>query len=203
MDIKEEKQVHSRKDESLLSNRIGLETGLTHYYFGDGKGKTTTLIGLIIRALGHNLKPILIQFLKRHTIDETNKGFFMGEINFLKNYIDIRQFGSGKFVTPDTAKQRKEITSAKLGLKFAATQIMSGKYDIVALDEVVNAISMNLINIDDLVEIIKNKPDHVELICTGMVFYKKLVDVSDYVIGFNSINHPYKKGILARKGIEF
>ncbi|TXT67667.1 MAG: Cob(I)yrinic acid a,c-diamide adenosyltransferase [Promethearchaeota archaeon] len=203
MNIKKQRQLHSREDDGIFSNTTALEKGLTHYYFGDGKGKTTALIGLLIRALGHNLKPLLIQFLKRHTIDNTKNGFFMGEINFLKSHMEIKQFGSGKFVTPDTAKQKQEIASARLGLEFAATQIMSEKYDVVALDEVVNAISMNLISIDDLVKTIKNKPDHVEIICTGMLKYKKLVDIADYVVGFNCINHPYKKGILARKGIEY
>ncbi len=78
-------------------NQNNLKLGLIHYYFGDGKGKTTTLIGGIIRAYGHQLKPLLIQFLKLH--DETgNNGYFMGEIHFLKEVIPVEQFGSYHFV---------------------------------------------------------------------------------------------------------
>ena len=78
-------------------NQNNLKLGLIHYYFGDGKGKTTTLIGEIIRAYGHQLKPLLIQFLKLH--DETgNNGYFMGEIHFLKEVIPVEQFGSYHFV---------------------------------------------------------------------------------------------------------
>jgi cob(I)alamin adenosyltransferase len=203
MDIREKEQNHQSKSKFITLHGSRLTFGLTHYYFGDGKGKTTTLIGLIIRALGHNLKPLLIQFLKRHTPDEINDGFFMGEVNFLRHFIDIRQFGSGKFVNKERAKDKNEIKNAERGLKFATEQIMSGEYDVVALDEIVNAISMNLIELEDLIQLIKNKPDHVEIICTGMMFYKELGEIVDYAVSYNSFNHPYEKGILARKGIEY
>lgn len=192
-----------RNNKSIFSNKSHLKIGLTHYYCGDGKGKTTTLMGLIIRALGHNLNPILIQFLKQHIEDDNKNGFFIGEVHFLKQFIKIRQFGMGSFLTGKTSKNTKEIESIKKGFKFAVKTVNSGEYDLVALDEVVTAVSMHLIELNDLINLIKNKPNNVELIFTGMMFYKKLRDVADYVVSFNSINHPYNKGILARKGIDY
>ena len=180
-----------------------LNIGMTHYYFGDGKGKTTTLLGLIIRALGHNLNPLLIQFLKRHEPNRSKGGFFIGEIHFLKQFIKIKQFGNGEFVKEKTCKDQEIIRTAQKGLQYASKAVKSGKYDLVALDEVVNAISMNLIELEDLIQIIEQKPDHVEIVCTGMMFYKKLREVADYVVGYNSIEHPFKKGVMARKGIEY
>ncbi len=199
----EKNPISKRNYKSMFSNRSHLKIGLTHYYCGDGKGKTTTLIGLIIRALGHNLNPILIQFLKRHVKEDKKHGFFMGEIHFLKRFIEIRQFGTGSFLTGNMHKNTKEIESIRKGFKFAIDTVNSGKYDLVALDEVVTAVSMHLIELNDLINLIKNKPNNVELIFTGMMFYKKLRDVADYVISFNSINHPYNKGIIARKGIDY
>jgi cob(I)alamin adenosyltransferase len=178
-----------------------IKVGLTHYYCGDGKGKTTTLLGLIVRALGHGLRPILIQFLKRHKGYDGN--FFMGEVNFLENFIEIKQFGSGRFLVNSNLNDPDEIETAQKGFDYAFQAIKSKDYDMVALDEVVTAVSLNLIQLDDLVDLIQNKPTNLELIITGMMYYKKLKQVSDYVISFNSISHPYNRGIMARKGIDY
>jgi cob(I)alamin adenosyltransferase len=199
----EKNSLHKSNHKSMFSNNSHLKIGLTHYYCGDGKGKTTTLIGLLVRALGHNLNPILIQFLKQHREKGNMDGFFIGEIHFLKQFIDIRQFGTGSFLTGDIPENSKENESIKEGFKFAVETVKSGKYELVALDEIVTAVSMNLIELNDLINLIKNKPNNVELIITGMMYYKKLRDVADYIVSFNSIDHPFNKGILARKGIDY
>ncbi|TXT66252.1 MAG: Cob(I)yrinic acid a,c-diamide adenosyltransferase [Promethearchaeota archaeon] len=181
-----------------------LNRGLIHYYFGNGKGKTTTLIGSIIRGLGHGLKPILIQYLKSHNNGEDGrKGYFMGEIHFLQPFIEIKQFGTGDFINSGKSKSDKDIKLAEKGFEFAQKIIYSGKYDIVGLDEIINAISLNLIDMDELITLLKQKPNHIEVIITGAMYYKKLVNIADYSIGYNCYRHPYEEGVEARKGIEF
>jgi len=187
----------------ILQNHFKLEEGLIHYYYGDGKGKTTTLIGSIIRGLGHGLKPVLIQFLKLHDEKDDGKGYFMGEVNFLKNFIPVKQFGSGSFIKVGEKENSSNKRIIRDGLEFMKKTIEEGKYDIVALDEVINLISFQFISVEDLIEILENKPEHVEIICTGAMYYKQLKAISDYVIQFNCLTHPYYEGIQARKGIEF
>lgn len=196
-------QFKENQGREFITNQSKLQKGLIHYYYGDGKGKTTTLIGLIIRALGHGLKPILIQFLKLHDETDNGKGYFMGEVNFLEGIIPIKQFGSGNFVKPENKTSDSDKKIAKQGVEFMENIILEGNYDIVALDEVINIISLNFLEVEELLELREDKPDHVEVICTGAMYYKELKDYADYVIQFNCLTHPYYEGIDARKGIEF
>jgi cob(I)alamin adenosyltransferase len=197
-----ETQKENLKGKTELS-RDKLEPGLIHYYFGDGKGKTSSLFGATIRALGNNLKPIIIQFLKLNSGDDENGSYFMGEIDFLNKFIPIYQFGSGKFINPHG---KPSILNRKLiqkGFEFTKETILKGEYDFVGLDEIINAISLNLIDLDELTSLLEKKPEHVEVVCTGFMYYSKLKNISDYVVSFSSINHPYDQGIEARKGIEY
>jgi len=180
-----------------------LKLGLIHYYFGDGKGKTSTLIGGIIRAHGHQLKTILIQFLKLHDATRDHSGFFMGEIEFLKNIIPIKQFGAYNFVYSAETASDDDKMRAKNGFEYAKRAVLSSNYDLVALDEIIDVIALKLINLDDFLELLQTKPDHVEVICTGYTYIKEVKDIADYVIQFKCDKHPYTQGIEARPGIEY
>lgn len=180
-----------------------LDNGLIHYYHGNGKGKTSTLIGSLIRAHGHGLKVILIQFLKLHDEKESIKGYFMGEIHFLKNIIPVKQFGTGKFVYTSDSALLEDLEKAQEGLYCVKKAILSGKYDIVAIDEIADAIDLGLINLNDFMDILDVKPKHVEIIFTGYKYIEALVRIADYVTNIEMIKHPYYTGMDARKGIEF
>lgn len=180
-----------------------LEPGLIHYYWGYGRGKTSTLIGTIIRALGHNLKPILIQFLKLHDESATHSGFFIGEVNYFKDIIPIKQFGGYNFIMSPQSATEDDYERAQNGLQFAQKIVQSGKYDLVALDEIVDTIPLKLIELEDLIHLLEKKPDHVEIIMTGHVKYDDLIDLSHYVTEYKPIQHPYYLGYDARPGIEF
>jgi len=180
-----------------------LEFGLIHYYYGEGRGKTSTLIGTIIRAIGHGLKPILIQFLKRHDENSSHSGYFMGEINFLRKIMPVKQFGTFEFIYPDKEISKDIFKKSEDGLICAKKAIQSEKYDLVALDEIALAITLHLIPLDDVLDMLKNKPEHVEIILTGASFVKELKDISNYVTQYTCIEHPYFKGYNARPGIEY
>jgi len=188
---------------NLKSNEnIHLKIGLIHYYYGNGRGKTSTSIGTIVRAIGHGLKPILIQFLKLHDENSKHSGFFIGEIHFLKKFIPIKQFGGYKFLYPEKVI-KEDINRANEGLKCAKEAIFSEKYDLVVLDEISEAIALKLIDINDVVEILKNKPEKVEVILTGAAYIKELEEISNYCTRYDLVNHPYYNGYEARPGIEF
>lgn len=176
--------------------------GFIHYYYGNGRGKTSTTIGTIMRALGHGFKPYLIQFLKLHDADKSHSGYFMGEINYLKDHIPIKQYGSFKFVNLRKPKE-EDVKRGREGLEWSKKIINSGEYDLVVLDEIVDIVKLKMISIDELMEVLENKPPHVEVIVTGHFGYKKLLSIAHYITYFSLIHHPYYEGYKARKGIEF
>lgn len=169
--------------------------GTVQVYTGDGKGKTTAAIGQAIRAIGHGFKVIMIQFMK-------------GKINYgeleASNRIPgftIEQWGRPDFVCKDNPDQ-EDIELAQKGLARAKEVVMSGEYDIVILDEINITMDFGLIPLNEIIELIKNKPKHVELILTGRYVSKEIIEIADLVTEMKEVKHHYQKGIQARKGIE-
>ncbi|MFW9969492.1 MAG: cob(I)yrinic acid a,c-diamide adenosyltransferase [Candidatus Odinarchaeota archaeon] len=177
-------------------SRKRLKEGFVQVYFGRGKGKTTAAIGQAIRAIGHGFKVYMIQFMKGN--------YKYGEIEAIKNIpnFELKQFGS-----PDLIAEPSDfdIEEGKRALDYANEIIMSDEYDIVILDEIGVAISMNVIPIEPVLELIKSKPDKVELILTGgPKMHPKIKELADLVTEMRMIKHYYSsKGISARYGIEY
>ena len=168
---------------------------MIHVYTGDGKGKTTAALGLIIRALGSEKKVCLIQFMKK------DQGY--GEIKFLKscNRIEIYQYGSGNFVDP-SKPEKIDLTEAEDAYEKAKSILREGNHDILVLDEINTAVAWGLISLKkqlSLMELTENR----ELIMTGRSANNEIIDRADLVTEMKSIKHYYQKGIKARKGIEF
>jgi len=173
-----------------------LEKGLVQVYTGNGKGKSSAAFGLVLRAIGRGLKVYMIQFIKG--------GFDYGElyvVNKLPN-LTLKAFGRGKFVTAKPP-EKKDIKLAKEALKLAKEIVESGEYDIVILDEVNVALNLKLIEAEKVLELIKSKPKHVELVLTGRCAPKEIIEVADLVTEMKEVKHPYNKGYQARKGIEY
>ena len=160
------------------------------------KGKTTAAIGQGIRATGHGFKVYMIQFMKGN--------YKYGEIEAIKHIpnFDLKQFGS-----PDLIAEPGEfdLEEGKKALNHAKDIIMSNEYDIVILDEVGVAISMNVIHVEPVLELIKNKPENVELILTGgPKMHPKIKELADLITEMRMVKHYYSsKGITARYGIEY
>ena len=180
--------------------------GLVHVITGDGKGKTTSSLGLALRALGNNLRVHMIQFLKSG---------FTGEVYSAKKLgFEIEQFGvdaikqkqlsefkdmTGTFVfNPDI----KEKEAALLGWEHAKNTIKSGKYDVIILDEINCVLAKELVPLHEVLEIAKSH-GKVEIVMTGRDAPKELIDAADYVNVVQGIKHPWQKGIVARRGIEY
>ena len=170
--------------------------GLVQVFTGDGKGKTTAALGTALRALGHGLKVFVVVFMKGN--------YPYGEWEALSRFPNatVVRFGFLDFTDPNNVKP-EEREQAKLALTAAREAVASGEYDLVILDEVNIAAAWNLIGIDDVCRLIRDKPSHVELILTGRRADKKLVELADLVTECIKVKHPYDKGTLAREGIEF
>ena len=167
--------------------------GLTQIYTGNGKGKTSAALGLALRASGHNLKVIFIQFLK---------GTICGEHKFISKYSPfeiIKINGDDCFYKP-----KEELAQlARTTLEIAYRSLTDGEYDIVILDELFMALQMRLITMDEILYLIDNKPEPVELIMTGRMAPVEIIQRADLVTEMTMIKHPYNKGIPARLGIEY
>ncbi len=173
-----------------------LEPGLIQVYTGHGKGKTSAAFGLAIRALGRGLRVYVVQFIKG--------GFDYGELYAVEKlpHLKLKAFGTGKFIT-EKPPSKKNIKLAEEALKFAKKVVTSGKYDIVVLDEVNVALDLQLIKLENVLDLLKSKPMHVELVLTGRNAPEEIIEVANLVTEMKEIKHPYQNGTLPRKGIEY
>lgn len=168
--------------------------GYTHIYTGNGKGKTTAAFGLALRAAGNGMKVFIGQFVK---------GMIYSEIKAIEKFspqIVTKQFGLECFINRKPTKD--DILAAQKGLSEIKQIISSNEYDIVILDEINIALFYNLIELEEVVSLIKNKPENIELVLTGRYAPKELIELADLVTEMKEVKHYYEKGIMAREGIE-
>lgn len=175
------------------------DDGLVVVYTGKGKGKTTAALGMALRALGHGYKVVMIQFIKGE--------WFYGELSSsskLEPDFELVAAGKGFVGIIDDDKPREDhVTAAKEALQISREKITSGKYDVVILDEINYAVNLNLINVGDVLELIKMKPKHTTLVLTGNYADEKVIEAADLVTEMREIKHPYKQGKKAKKGVDF
>jgi cob(I)alamin adenosyltransferase len=173
-----------------------LEQGLVQVYTGNGKGKTSAAFGLALRAIGRGLKVYVVQFIKG--------GFDYGELYVVDKLpnLKLKAFGRGEFVT-EKPPGKEDVELAQEALALAEQVVKNGEYAIVILDEINVALNLKLINLDEVLELIKNKPKHVELILTGRYAPEEIIEAADLVTEMKEVKHPFNKGYQARKGIEY
>jgi cob(I)alamin adenosyltransferase len=172
--------------------------GLIQIYTGDGKGKTTASIGLAIRAKGQGLKVGIIYFHKEP------KRWKYGEYRIFKN-LGVDTFGFAKkhpYFYKEIRKEeiRKECLKA---LKLIKKIFKEEKYDLLILDEILISLRDGYIKEEEILEIMDLKPKNLELILTGRYITKKIKKKANYVSEIKKIKHPYDKGIMGRRGIEY
>jgi cob(I)alamin adenosyltransferase len=169
-------------------------SGYIHLYTGNGKGKTTAALGLALRAVGAGKRVFIAQFVK---------GMHYSELDVLKRLpeIELKQYGLDCFIV--NKPNQNDINAAHKGLAEVSLIIAQNKYDIVILDEICIALYYHLFLIDEVVSILKNKPEEMEVVMTGRYAPKELYAVADLITEMNEIKHYYSNGIEARKGIEF
>lgn len=209
----------------MVPNKLGM----VHVYTGDNKGKTTTSMGIALRAAGQNLKVCIIQFLKG--------GAYTGEYIAIKNFlpqIKIHQYGKPcvkeqrqlKLSGFDGEKDKfpmhlvrddiecgdcrncfladeEEKTMAFTAMEHAKQASGSGDYDLVILDEINNALKKSLIPTEAILELIRKKAPETELVLTGRGAPKELREAADLVTDMNLVKHYFDKGVSARRGIEY
>jgi cob(I)alamin adenosyltransferase len=173
-----------------------LGKGYVHVYTGNGKGKTTAALGLAFRAMGSGLKTYIGQFMKGQKYGE------LAAARMVPDHITIEQYGKETFVHVKFPPQPEDIRLAKEGLGKARRAMRSGKYDIVIFDEITTAHYFSLVTTEEMLDLIKNKPEGVELVFTGRYAPKELIDRADIVTEMTEVKHYYQQNVPARQGIE-
>lgn len=170
--------------------------GLVVVYTGDGKGKTTAALGLAFRALGSGFKIFMVQFIKGK--------WKTGEKKFadrLLPEIEIRPMGDG--FTWDTKNPAQDIATTLKIWETGKEAILSGKYDMVILDEINVVMKLGYLDPAPVVELLKSRDPRLHVVLTGRGAPQAIVEAADLVSEVVPIKHPYKLGIKAQRGIEF
>lgn len=188
-----------RKKFSREKKRAAGKRGLTVLYIGNGKGKTTAAIGLAVRAHGAGLKPVFLQFIKSERWQSYERQALA------KLGIPVHILGSGFVgILDDQYPLAWHKKTAKAALATTRRMMRSGAYDVVIADELASAVDEGLLNIQDVLALIKAKPARVHLVLTGHTSYPKLIAACDLVTEMKNIKHPYyTEGLLAQRGIDF
>ncbi len=181
------------KNENLKTNSSSL--GCINLITGNGKGKTTSALGIALRAAGHGFKILMIQFMK--------KGWDYGELKaaeYLPNF-QIVQYGTPDFINKKSPLHI-DFREARAGLAYFKKE-MEKEWDIIILDEINMAIDYQLIPEDEVLDLLSAKPKNLEVILTGRYATKALFEIADYYTIVESKKHPYQQNINARKGVEY
>jgi cob(I)alamin adenosyltransferase len=170
--------------------------GLVQVFTGNGKGKTTAALGTVLRAAGHGLKIYIVFFMK----GDYDRGEFKA-LAKLPN-VEVSRSGFRRFVDPAriTPEEKEEAARA---FEAAREALVSGRYDLVVLDELNVAVGYDLVTFEDVIRLIEARPPRVELIITGRHADPRLIEMADLVTEMVKVKHPYDKGVTARRGIEY
>lgn len=170
--------------------------GLVIVITGNGKGKTTSAFGQALRAIGQGYRVFVLQFMKGRKYGE-----FIAAEKYLP-HLTIRMSGLDSFVLRDNPAAI-DIELAQKGLAAAKKAINSGKYDMVILDEINVALDFKLIDLPEVIGLIKNKPARLDLLLTGRYAPPEIIELADTVSEVKEVKHHYNKGIKDRAGIEY
>jgi len=168
--------------------------GYVQVYTGDGKGKTTAALGLAMRAAGAGLKVYIAQFVKGMKYAE------LITLAKLSEFITVKQYGRNCFI--NNSPTADDIRMAQEGLSEVKEIMCSGQYHVIILDEANIATFYSLFSVEDLLGLIREKPDHVELVITGRRADPRVIEAADLVTEMKEVKHYYQQGIQARDGIE-
>ncbi|MEM2141145.1 MAG: cob(I)yrinic acid a,c-diamide adenosyltransferase [Nitrososphaera sp.] len=175
------------------------DRGLVIVYTGKGKGKTTAALGIVLRAVGHGYKVGMIQFIKGE--------WYYGELTSSKRLEpEFEMIAAGKGfvgIIDDDHPIEDHQDAAKQALSIAREKLASGAYDVLILDEINYAVKLNLLSEQDVLDLIKSRPQKTTIVLTGNYAPESVLQVADLITEMREVKHPYQSGIKAKKGIDF
>lgn len=182
-----------------MEKESSLNDGIVIVYTGNGKGKTTASLGVALRAIGHGLRVCMVQFIKGE--------WHYGELNSIKKLEpDFELIVAGKGfigIIDDDHAFEEHVRAARTALDIVEQKISLDTFDIIILDEINYAVHLGVLQLADVMKILQNRPKHLSLILTGNHACEEIIMLADLVTEMKEIKHPYKKGIKAKRGIDF
>lgn len=173
--------------------------GLIVVITGNGKGKTTSALGMAVRACGHGLRVCIIQFMKGD--------LYAGEWDGIKKMncaIELQSTGKGFCgIQGNSYPWEEHRANAQDAVDLVHEKIASGRYDIIILDEINNALDLKLVDLEQVLDILHKKPSLMHLILTGRNAHPEVIELADTVNEVNEIKHAYRKGIEPQPGIDY
>jgi cob(I)alamin adenosyltransferase len=173
--------------------------GLVVVVTGNGKGKTTTALGIAVRACGQNLRTSIIQFMKGDIYAGEWDG--IKKMNCQAELISTGKGFCGIQGNPYPYQEHRE--NAQEAIRLARQRMESGQFDILILDEINNALSLHLVDLEQVLEVIRQKPAGMHLVLTGRDAHPQVIDLADTVNEINEIKHAYGKGVEPQPGIDY
>lgn len=171
--------------------------GLVIIFTGDGKGKTTAALGMALRSVGHDMRTLVVQFLK----GGTPSGEILAAERFLPG-VNIVQGGRPGFLTPGQASVEDQ-ELAKEALDTVAAVFADGGYDLVIMDEVNVAVRMGLLSVEEVLDVLAQRRPEQHVVLTGRWAPARLVEAADTVSEIREVKHHFHQGVMAQPGIEF
>jgi cob(I)alamin adenosyltransferase len=171
-----------------------MRKGYIQVYTGTGKGKTTAALGLALRAAGAGLTVFIAQFIKKKRCSEHKA------LERFADLVAFRHYGTG--LLRGAAPTGEAISAAARGFDEVREIILSGKYDLVILDEINTAAHYKLVSVEDILALLDAKPAGTEIVLTGRYADERVIERADLVTEMKEIKHYFRKGVKARKGIE-
>lgn len=179
--------------------QVPSDRGLVIVYTGKGKGKTTAALGIVLRAVGHGYKVGMIQFIKGE--------WYYGELTSSKRLEpEFEMIAAGKGfvgIIDDDHPIEDHQEAARQALAIAREKLASGAYDVLILDEINYAVKLNLLSEQDVLDLIKSRPQKTTIVLTGNYAPESVLQVADLITEMREVKHPYQSGIKAKKGIDF
>lgn len=170
-----------------------MEKGYVHVYTGNGKGKSTAAFGLAVRALCAGKSVYVGQFVKNMKYNET-------KIEPMFPKLKIEQLGTGCFIFREPSQE--DIDAAQDGLRRCEKILREGEYDVVVMDELNIALYFKLVDVNDVIRIIRERKPSVEVVVTGRYAPDELIGIADLVTDMQEVKHYYTQGVLSRDGID-
>ncbi len=165
---------------------------------GDGKGKTTSALGMAMRAVGHGFRVAFLQFIKG--------GWRYGELEAAKRLqpeLEFSPLGRGFVHIDPENPDPEDVEVAQRAWEVAREKILSGEYFMVVLDEINYALSYGLLDLDEVIRTLRKRPPHVHVVLTGRDAHPQIIEIADLVTEMKEIKHPFREGVVSRKGIEY
>jgi len=176
-------------------SKKGIKKGLIIVNTGNGKGKTSAALGTALRAAGNGFKVLVLQFMKG--------SWKYGELEAFKKFpnVEIIQLGSGFTWHKENLDEDRDL--AEKGWKRASKAILNGDYQLIVLDEINYVLSYGLLDMGNVIQVLRQKPKMLHVILTGRDAMPEIIKMADLVTEMKEVKHPFKDGVYAQKGIEF